>query len=107
MSGPNTGGMGSYSMPDHMLPFVTQADYKKAIGIMKAAVAAMERTGQPYKGILYGQFMNTAQGPKVIEFNARFGDPEAMNVLSLLTSDLSEIVYHITEGTLLPVPSLL
>jgi phosphoribosylamine--glycine ligase len=62
----------------------------------------MERTGQPYKGILYGQFMNTAQGPKVIEFNARFGDPEAMNVLTLLTSDLTEIVHHITEGTLLP-----
>ncbi|MFA6333484.1 MAG: phosphoribosylamine--glycine ligase [Methanoregula sp.] len=100
--GLNTGGMGSYSMPDHMLPFVSGADYKKAIEIMKAAVAAMERTGQPYKGILYGQFMNTAKGPKVIEFNARFGDPEAMNVLSLLTSDLTEIVHHIAEGTLLP-----
>jgi len=100
--GPNTGGMGSYSMPDHMLPFVTKSDYRKAIEIMKAAVAAMERTGPPYKGILYGQFMNTATGPRVIEFNARFGDPEAMNVLSLLTSDLSEIVYHIAEGTLLP-----
>jgi phosphoribosylamine--glycine ligase len=100
--GLNTGGMGSYSMPDHMLPFVMKSDYKKAIEIMKAAVAAMERTGQPYRGILYGQFMNTAQGPRVIEFNARFGDPEAMNVLSLLTSDLLEIVYHITEGTLLP-----
>ena len=100
--GLNTGGMGSYSMPDHMLPFVTKSDYTKAIEIMKAAVAAMERAGQPYKGILYGQFMNTAQGPKVIEFNARFGDPEAMNVLSLLTTDLSEIVHHIAEGTLLP-----
>jgi phosphoribosylamine---glycine ligase len=99
--GPNTGGMGSYSMPDHSLPFVSASDYRKAIGIMKAAIAAMERTGQPYKGILYGQFMNTVQGPKVIEFNARFGDPEAMNVLSLLTSDLTEIVHHITEGTLL------
>jgi phosphoribosylamine--glycine ligase len=98
--GPNTGGMGSYSMPDHMLPFVSGADYKKALGIMKSVVAAMERTGQPYKGILYGQFMNTAEGPKVIEFNARFGDPEAMNVLSLLTSDLSEIVYRTVEGTL-------
>jgi phosphoribosylamine---glycine ligase len=100
--GPNTGGMGSYSMPDHMLPFVSKADYRKAIEIMKAVVAAMGRTGQPYKGILYGQFMNTATGPKVIEFNARFGDPEAMNVLSLLTSDLSEIVHHIAEGSLLP-----
>jgi len=98
--GPNTGGMGSYSMPDHRLPFVTDRDYRKALEIMKSIVAAMERTGQPYKGILYGQFMNTAQGPKVIEFNARFGDPEAMNVLSLLTTDLTEIVTRITEGTL-------
>ncbi|MCX6684983.1 MAG: phosphoribosylamine--glycine ligase [Methanoregula sp.] len=98
--GPNTGGMGSYSMPDHMLPFVSKSDYKKALGIMHSTVAALERTGHPYKGILYGQFMNTAQGPKVIEFNARFGDPEAMNVLSLLTSDLSDIVVNLTRGSL-------
>lgn len=98
--GPNTGGMGSYSMPDHRLPFVTDGDYASALGIMKDAVLAMEREGFPYRGILYGQFMNTADGPKVIEFNARFGDPEAMNVLSLLDSDFSEIVCHIIEGTL-------
>jgi len=98
--GPNTGGMGSYSMPDHRLPFVSETDYKKALAIMKVTVAAMERTGHPYKGILYGQFMNTTRGPKVIEFNARFGDPEAMNVLSLLSSDLSEIVVKITTGSL-------
>ncbi len=98
--GPNTGGMGSYSMPDHKLPFVTDADYKKALLIMKATVAALDRTGQPYKGILYGQFMNTATGPKVIEFNARFGDPEAMNVLSLLSSDLSDIVVRMNDGSL-------
>jgi phosphoribosylamine--glycine ligase len=98
--GPNTGGMGSYSMPDHKLPFVSPSEYDKALAIMKAITAAMERTGHPYKGILYGQFMNTAQGPKVIEFNARFGDPEAMNVLSLLKSDLNDIVSRITEGTL-------
>ncbi|WP_321507173.1 phosphoribosylamine--glycine ligase [uncultured Methanoregula sp.] len=99
-TGPNTGGMGSYSLPDHMLPFVSRTDYTRALDIMKEVVAAMGRTGQPYKGILYGQFMNTADGPKVIEFNARFGDPEAMNVLSLLTSDLSEIVCRIAEGSL-------
>ncbi len=98
--GPNTGGMGSYSMPDHMLPFVSKKDYKRALSIMQSVVAAMDRTGSPYKGILYGQFMNTVQGPKVIEFNARFGDPEAMNVLSLLSSDLSEIVSRICEGSL-------
>ena len=98
--GPNTGGMGSYSMPDHMLPFVSDTDYKKALAIMRATIAALERTGKPYKGILYGQFMNTAKGPKVIEFNARFGDPEAMNVLSLLCSDLSDIVVNIIKGSL-------
>lgn len=100
-TGPNTGGMGSYSMPDHMLPFVSQSDYETALEIMKSAVAVMARVGQPFKGVLYGQFMNTADGPKVIEFNARFGDPEAMNVLSLLTSDLAEIVARIPEGSLL------
>ena len=98
--GPNTGGMGSYSMPDHMLPFVSDTDYKKALAIMRATIAALERTGKPYKGILYGQFMNTAKGPKVIEFNARFGDPEAMNVLSLLCSDLSDIVVNMVKGSL-------
>jgi phosphoribosylamine--glycine ligase len=98
--GPNTGGMGSYSMPDHMLPFVSGTDYKKALAIMRATIAALERTGNPYRGILYGQFMNTAKGPKVIEFNARFGDPEAMNVLSLLCSDLSGIVQNIIRGSL-------
>jgi len=99
-TGPNTGGMGSYSMQDHMLPFVPEKDYRKGLSIMQSVVAAMERSGSPYKGILYGQFMNTSQGPKVIEFNARFGDPEAMNVLSLLSSDLSEIVCRMAEGSL-------
>lgn len=98
--GPNTGGMGSYSMPDHMLPFVSPRDVQKATAIMKDAIAAMGRTGQPYRGILYGQFMNTQDGPVVIEFNARFGDPEAMNVLTLLESDLAETGIRLAEGTL-------
>ena len=100
--GPNTGGMGSYSMPDHELPFVTGADRDKALAIMRSAVAAMEEMGNPYRGILYGQFMNTREGPMVIEFNARFGDPEAMNVLSLLVSDFSSLLERIVEGTLSP-----
>ena len=99
-SGPNTGGMGSYSMPDHMLPFVTGAEYQKALAIMKSVIGVMKTDGHPYKGILYGQFMNTAEGPKVIEFNARFGDPEAMNVLTLLTSDFADIITGITGGSL-------
>ena len=100
--GPNTGGMGSYSLPDHMLPFVTRADYEEALRIMEDTVAAMRDEGTPYRGVLYGQFMNTREGPRVIEFNARFGDPEAMNVLSLLESDFSGIVRHIVEGDLSP-----
>lgn len=98
--GPNTGGMGSYSMPDHGLPFVSVAEWNAALGIMKSAVAAMEEAGTPYRGILYGQFMNTRDGPMVIEFNARFGDPEAMNVLSLLKTDLLAIIEKAIEGSL-------
>jgi len=98
--GPNTGGMGSYSLENHKFPFVTDDDYAKAISIMQATVDALSQEGTPYKGILYGQFMNTKTGPKVIEFNARFGDPEAMNVLTILNSDFLTIAEHIIKGTL-------
>jgi len=99
-TGPNTGGMGSYSMPDHMLPFVSKRDCTRALAIMESVIGALAQEGIPYKGILYGQFMNTAAGPKVIEFNARFGDPEAMNVLTLLSSDFCDVVTGITDGSL-------
>ncbi|HZD42806.1 MAG TPA: phosphoribosylamine--glycine ligase, partial [Methanomicrobiales archaeon] len=98
--GPNTGGMGSYSMPDQRLPFVSESDYRRALQIMKDAVSALGKNGYPFRGILYGQFMNTRKGPMVIEFNARFGDPEAMNVLSILKSSFVEILCHILAGTL-------
>lgn len=101
--GPNTGGMGSYSLSDHMLPFVSMSDYRQALRIMKKTVEAMRCEDTPYRGILYGQFMNTREGPKVIEFNARFGDPEAMNVLSLLESDFAEIITGIVQGSLASV----
>ena len=96
--GPNTGGMGSYSLPDHMLPFVSRSDYKKALRIMEETVAAMRDEGVPYRGILYGQFMNTDTGPKVIEFNARFGDPEAEVVIPRLKTDLLEVILNVVEG---------
>jgi len=99
-TGPNTGGMGTYSLENHLLPFVTHADHEAALEIMRCTVAAMAVEGQPYRGILYGQFMNTRDGPKVVEFNSRFGDPEAMNVLSLLESDFAAILCRIIEGTL-------
>ena len=99
-TGPNTGGMGAYTLSDHRMPFITDDEYHHALSIMNEVVRALASEGSPYTGILYGQFMNTANGPMVIEFNARFGDPEAMNVLSLLSSDIGDVIIGITSGTL-------
>lgn len=102
-TGPMTGGMGSYSNPDHLLPFVSYSDFEAAFGIVEETVRKLSKvTGLPYRGILYGQFVQTANGPKIIEFNARFGDPEAMNVLSLLVTDPVEIFRSIVAGDLVP-----
>lgn len=98
--GPNTGGMGSYSQSDGLLPFMERRDYEEAVSIMSEVVEALRRDGSEYRGTLYGQFMLTKDGPKVIEFNARFGDPEAMNVLSLLDSDFAKICEHMASGGL-------
>jgi phosphoribosylamine--glycine ligase len=98
--GPNTGGMGSYSQENHLLPFLTKEEYSECVNIMQNIVNAMAEEGTPYKGILYGQFILTTDGPKVIECNARFGDPEAMNVLPLLTSDFADICQGIIKGDL-------
>ncbi len=94
--GPNTGGMGSYSLEDHLMPFITKSDVDDAIKDMEKVVAAVKKeTGVPYKGFLYGQFMKTKNGNKLIEFNSRFGDPEAMNVLPLLKTNFIDICYGI------------
>ncbi|MFX0039590.1 MAG: phosphoribosylamine--glycine ligase [Promethearchaeota archaeon] len=99
--GPNTGGMGSYSMKDHLMPFITQKDVKNALNDMKKTIAAVRaETGIEYKGFLYGQFMKTAKGLKLIEYNSRFGDPEAMNVLPLLKGNLVDICWGIINGNL-------
>ena len=83
--GPNTGGMGSYSDAGHTLPFMTEDEYETAVDVLEAVVAALPE----YRGILYGQFMLTAEGPKVVEFNARFGDPETEVLLPKLLCRLS------------------
>jgi phosphoribosylamine--glycine ligase len=99
--GPNTGGMGSYNDSKDILPFMKESDYNSAKKIMSDTVQAIKKeTGVPYQGILYGQFMATGSGISVIEFNARFGDPEAMNVLPLLNNDFLEICLGIVNGTL-------
>ena len=98
--GPITGGMGSYSCENHLLPFVSKEDYHKAFETLKKTIEAMYREGTPYKGILYGQFMLAKDEPKIIEYNARFGDPEAMNVLPILKTSLVEIGEGIVDGNL-------
>ncbi len=101
--GPNTGGMGTFSSPDHSLPFLQPRDLDQALHINQLVInALMKETNEPYIGILYGGFIATAKGVYVIEFNARFGDPEALNVLSLLESDLVDLCISLTEGRLEP-----
>jgi phosphoribosylamine--glycine ligase len=95
--GPNTGGMGSYSPPrfwDHNL----DREIRKAV--MEPTVAALAREGYPYKGILYGGLMLTRNGPQVLEFNSRLGDPEAQVILPRLHGDLAEITLAVASGNL-------
>ena len=99
--GPNTGGMGSYSDSNHSLPFLKNNEIADAKNINERVVSALlEHTGQAYKGILYGGFMATKDGVKLIEYNARFGDPEAMNLLSLLDTDFASVCSDIVNGNL-------
>nr|MDO8110393.1 phosphoribosylamine--glycine ligase [Candidatus Sigynarchaeota archaeon] len=99
--GPNTGGMGSYSMENHLMPFIEKKDVDFALANMKKAIDALKQeTGTAYKGFLYGQFMKTRKGIKLVEFNARFGDPEAINVLPIMTTNFVDICRGIVDGTL-------
>ena len=100
-TGPNTGGMGTYSFGNHSLPFLSKKDIKEAQRTNElVAKQLFEATGTPYIGILYGGFMLTRSGVKVIEYNARFGDPEAMNILSILESDFLSICISMVDGNL-------
>ncbi|EFA22545.1 phosphoribosylamine--glycine ligase [Bifidobacterium gallicum] len=93
--GPNTGGMGAYSP----VPQIPQSVVDEAIEtIVKPTVEAMDADGIPFTGILYAGLIATADGPKVIEFNARFGDPETEVVLPLLTSDLAMAINDLLVG---------
>jgi phosphoribosylamine--glycine ligase len=99
--GPNTGGMGTYSCADHSLPFLREADIAEARTINeRVAQALAEECGAPYQGVLYGGFMATADGVKLIEYNARFGDPECLNLLTLLETDFVAICRAIVDRTL-------
>jgi phosphoribosylamine--glycine ligase len=100
-TGPNTGGMGSYSDQNHTLPFVPAQDLEAAKAINRSvAKALLAETGKSYRGILYGGFMVTREGVRLLEYNARFGDPETLNVLSILTTDLVDIFEAMIESRL-------
>lgn len=98
--GPETGGMGSYSMSDHKLPFLNEKDVEIAKECIKRTIKALKKEGIVYKGIIYGQFIVDATGPKLIEFNARFGDPEAINVIPIMDSSLAKVFERIIDGNL-------
>jgi phosphoribosylamine--glycine ligase len=103
--GPNTGGMGTYTDADGKLPFLRDADLQAAREINERVAMALAREcGAPYQGILYGGFMATGDGVKLIEYNARFGDPESLNLLTLLETDFLAVCRAIVEGRLDTLP---
>ena len=97
--GPNTGGMGAYSPVPHMPADVVDRSVRE---IFEPVVRQLEREGARFQGLLYGGLMVTADGPKVVEFNCRFGDPETQVVLPRMESDLAEPMLACAEGNLAP-----
>ncbi|OUO33547.1 phosphoribosylamine--glycine ligase [Olsenella sp. An293] len=98
--GPNTGGMGVYSpVPEHL---VSAEDLATMVEVEQRVVDELASEGITYSGCLYGGFMLTAEGPKVLEFNARFGDPETQVVLPRMKADLVDVFLACDDGTLTP-----
>ncbi|WP_323015910.1 phosphoribosylamine--glycine ligase, partial [Devosia sp.] len=96
-TGPNTGGMGAYSPA----PVMSRAVYEQALEkIIRPTVSGMAARGTPYQGVLYAGLMLTADGPKLVEYNARFGDPETQVMMMRLESDLLELLHATATGTL-------
>lgn len=95
--GPNTGGMGAYAPA----PVMTKEMCEEVnVRILRPIVAAMKKEGYPFKGCLYAGLMITSEGPKVVEFNCRFGDPETEAVLPLFDGDLARVMLDCVHGTL-------
>ncbi len=96
-TGPNTGGMGAYAPT----PVIDERALRDVLErIIEPAVRGMKKRGRPFRGLLYCGLMMTSDGPMVVEFNSRFGDPETQVVLPLLEDDFAELVYGISEGRL-------
>ena len=100
--GPGTGGMGSLSLPQPTLPFMTEQHYRDACTIIAAVIERLGAIGRHFSGVMNSGFFATAEGVKVIEFNARFGDPECMNIMSLFDGDWTEVMAQIADRALAP-----
>ncbi|HEU4392623.1 MAG TPA: phosphoribosylamine--glycine ligase [Solirubrobacterales bacterium] len=101
-TGPGTGGMGSFTDVDGLLPGLSREDYAAACAIVEAVIRHLDAEGRSFSGVLNAGFMATEQGVKVIEFNARFGDPECLNILSLFDGNWIETMQAICERRLTP-----
>lgn len=105
--GPNTGGMGTVSDENNSLPFLTDEDKNAADKITYDTMKAVEaETGERYVGVMYGGFMKTKNGVKLIEYNSRFGDPEVFNILSILKTDFVEVCEKSIAGKLADIKTL-
>ena len=97
---PGTGGMGSLSMAEPTLPFMTAGHYEQACSIIERVIERLAQQGRHFSGVMNSGFFATADGVKVIEFNARFGDPECMNIMSLFDGSWPEVMERIASGSL-------
>jgi phosphoribosylamine--glycine ligase len=98
--GPGTGGMGSLSLPTPTLPFMTPRHYEEACTIIAQVIERLRERGRHFTGVMNSGFFATADGVKVIEFNARFGDPECMNIMSLFAGDWPQVMERMCAGEL-------
>jgi phosphoribosylamine---glycine ligase len=98
--GPGTGGMGSLSLASATLPFMTATHYEAACSIIERVIERLAELGRHFTGVMNSGFFATADGVRVIEFNARFGDPECMNIMSLFRGDWAAAMDHICAGRL-------
>ena len=99
-TGAGTGGMGCFTDADARLPFLQERDLADCAGIMQKIIDRLRGEGAPFTGVLNGGFFKTARGIRFMEFNARFGDPEGLNVLSVLETPLADVVSRMHEGSL-------
>ena len=99
-SGPGTGGMGSLSLASDTLPFMTEQHYRRACEIVQLVIERLASEGRHFSGVMNSGFFATADGVRVIEFNARFGDPECMNIMSILDGDWTEVLQRISAREL-------